>query len=127
MNTYKYDDIYIITDLVSSLLVLLAAIGIILKVMILAVGTPRHIIDEQDRRRKKTRVRITLLFRMLLLVLTLIWPYLLNYSYPMLTVWMSYSVLLWMGLTAINCVLSILLAVRSLNHYKIDKGSVDRL
>ncbi|OMF30150.1 hypothetical protein BK132_08235 [Paenibacillus sp. FSL H8-0259] len=104
MNTYKYDDIYIITDLVSSLLVLLAAIGIILKVMILAVGTPRHIIDEQDRRRKKTRVRITLLFRMLLLVLTLIWPYLLNYSYPMLTVWMSYSVLLWMGLTAINCV-----------------------
>lgn len=72
-------------------------------------------------------VRITLLFRMLLLVLTLIWPYLLNYSYPMLTVWMSYSVLLWMGLTANNCVLSILLAVRSLNHYKIDKGSVDRL
>ncbi|MGG6313826.1 serine hydrolase domain-containing protein [Paenibacillus macerans] len=110
MHTYKYEDSYIIIDLVSSFLVLLAAIGITLKVIKLSVGENQNIIDEKDRRRKRIGARITLLIRMLLLVLVVIWPYLLNYNYGMISVWMSYSVLLCMGLAAISCVLSIILA-----------------
>ncbi|WP_195724524.1 serine hydrolase domain-containing protein [Paenibacillus monticola] len=110
MHTFKYDDSYIIIDLVSSFLVLLAAIGITLKVIKLAGGKSQNIIDEKARRRKRIGARITLLFRMLLLVLVVIWPYLLNYNYDMISVWMSYSVLLWMGLATISCILSIILA-----------------
>ncbi|CQR56551.1 serine hydrolase domain-containing protein [Paenibacillus riograndensis] len=110
MHNFKYDDSYIIIDLVSSFLVLLAAIGITLKVIKLAGGKNQSIIDENARRRKRIRARITLLFRALLLVVVLIWPYLLNYNYNMISVWMSYSVLLSMGLAAISCMLSIILA-----------------
>lgn len=110
MHSFTYDDSYIIIDLVSSFLVLLSAIGITLKVIKLAGGKNQNIMDEKARRRKRIRARFTLLFRMLLLVLVVIWPYLVNYNYDMISVWMSYSVLLWMGLAAIGCMLSILLA-----------------
>lgn len=112
MTSFKYDDSYILIDWVFSGLVLLAVIGITYKLIKLAGGANQTNIDEKGRRRKKTRARITLLLRMLLLVVVVIWPYLLNYNYYMLSVWRSYSVLLWMGITVISCLLSILWAVR---------------
>ncbi|WNS44728.1 serine hydrolase domain-containing protein [Paenibacillus sp. MMS20-IR301] len=109
MHTFKYDDSNIIIDWVASLLVLLSVIGITLKVISLAGGINQHILDEQAKRSNKLRTRATLIVRSLLLLLVLIWPFLINYNYSMISVWLSWSVLLWMGLAVISCVLSMIL------------------
>lgn len=112
MYTFKYNDSNIIMDWVASLLVLLSVIGITFKVITLA-----------SMHSKKLRARFTLLFRSLLLIIAVTWPYLIHYNYTMLTVWMSYSVLLCIGLAAISCMLSISFILSSI----IVKGSAGRL
>lgn len=112
MKAFKYDDTYILMDGIASLLVVFTAIGIVFKLIRLAVGRSGYATDEKEVRRQKIKARVTLLIRALLLLLVLGWPLLVNYNYTMISVWMSYSVLLWMGLASISCVLSMILAGR---------------
>ncbi|MFC6650270.1 serine hydrolase domain-containing protein [Paenibacillus rhizoplanae] len=112
MKTFKYDDTYILIDGIGSLLVVLTVIGIAFKLIRLAGGRS-DFATEKGIRRQKIKARVTLLIRALLLLFMLGWPLLVNYNYNMISVWMSYSVLLWMGLASLSCVLSMILAGRN--------------
>ncbi|MFE4709806.1 serine hydrolase domain-containing protein [Paenibacillus sp. NPDC056722] len=111
MTPFKYDDSNILMDWVFSFLVLLAVISIIVKAVKLAGANIQTLHTKRSRRRKRIGTGIYLFLNVLLLILILIWPYLINYNYYMISVWMSFSVLLWMGLAAISCVLSVIALV----------------
>ncbi|WP_341347871.1 serine hydrolase domain-containing protein [Paenibacillus sp. FSL H3-0469] len=111
MKTFKYDDTYILMDGIASLLVVLTVIGITFKLIRLAAGRS-DFATEKGISRQKIKARVTLIIRALLLLVVLGWPLLVNYNYTMISVWMSYSVLLWMGLASLSCVLSMVLAGR---------------
>lgn len=111
MKSFKYDDTYILMDGIGSFLVVLTLIGIAFKLIRLAEGRS-DFATEKGIRRQKIKARVTLLIRALLLLFVLGWPLLVNYNYTMISVWMSYSVLLWMGLASLSCVLSMILAGR---------------
>ncbi|MEK3792937.1 serine hydrolase domain-containing protein [Paenibacillus sp. FSL R7-0204] len=111
MKTFKYDDTYILMDGIASLLVVFTVIGIAFKLIRLAGGRS-DFATEKGIRRQKIKARVTLFIRALLLLLVLGWPFLVNYNYTMISVWMSYSILLWMGLASLSCVLSMILAGR---------------
>lgn len=115
MTPFKYDDSYILIDWVFSFLVLLAVISISVKAFKLAGENIQSMHNERSRRRKRFGACIYLIFRLLLLILILIWPYLINYNYYMISVWMSYSVLLWMGLAVVSCVLSVILNLKRIS------------
>ncbi|OMF94523.1 hypothetical protein BK144_08325 [Paenibacillus sp. FSL R7-0273] len=108
MKAYKYDDTYTLVDVVFSFLVLLAVISVTLKGIRLAGGSRGDIRNERSRRRKRITAGFALSFRLLLLVLIVIWPYLIQYNYYMISVWMSSAVFIWMGLAAVSCVLSVI-------------------
>lgn len=112
MKTFKYDDTYILMDGIASFFVVLTVIGIAFKLIRLAGGRSDFATDKGIRR-QKIKARVTILIRALLLLLVLGWPLLVNYNYTMISVWMSYSVLLWMGLASLSCVLSMILAGRN--------------
>lgn len=114
MNRFKYDDSTILIDLIFSSLAVLAAINLSIKAIKLIGGKRQKLTNEKTRIRKITRNSMTLIFRIVLLVFVMIWPYLLNYNYYMISVWMSYSVFIGMGLTAISCMLSIILNVKQI-------------
>lgn len=111
MKTFTYDDTYILMDGVASLLVVFTVIGIAFKLIRLAGGSS-DFATEKEVRRQKIKARVTLIIRALLLLFVLGWPLLVNYNYTMISVWMSYSVLLWMGLASLSCVLSMVLEGR---------------
>ncbi|MNC13977.1 hypothetical protein D3C75_617400 [compost metagenome] len=108
MKAYKYDDTYNLIDVGFSFLVLLAVISVTLKGIRLAGGSRGDIRIERSRRRKRIIAGLSLSLRLLLLVLIVIWPYLIQYNYYMISVWMSSSVFIWMGLAAVSCVLSVI-------------------
>ncbi len=110
MKAFKYDDTYVLMDGIGSFLVVLTVIAIAFKLIRLAVGRSGYATHEKGIRRQKIKARVTLLIRALLLLFVLGWPLLVNYNYTMISVWMSYSVLLWMGLASLSCVLSMVLA-----------------
>lgn len=112
MKAFKYDDTYILMDGIASFLVVLTVIGIAFKLIRLAGGRSAYTMEGKGIRRQKIKARVTLLIRALLLLFVLGWPFLVNYNYTMISVWMSYSVLLWMGLASLSCVLSMILTGR---------------
>ncbi|QSF42998.1 serine hydrolase domain-containing protein [Paenibacillus tianjinensis] len=112
MKPFNYDDSSILMDWVFSFLVLLAVISVIHKALKLMSGAGTSLHNERSRRRKRVGAGIHLIIRLLLLVLILIWPYLIHYDYYMISVWMSYSVIAWIGLAAISCVLAIILNLK---------------
>lgn len=109
MNKFSYDDAYVLIDLIFSFLVIIAIVNLCLKIMKLTRGIELVINDEKTRVRKRMGSWIRLSLRIILLVLLVIWPYLINNNYYMLSVWMSYSLYIWMGLAAINCILAIVI------------------
>ncbi|MNN47873.1 hypothetical protein D3C81_1623140 [compost metagenome] len=109
MKQFSYDDVNVLIDLIFSLLVIIAIVTLCLKAMKLVRGIELNNKDEKIRKRKLIGSWIRLSLRFILLVLLIVWPYLLNNNYYMLSVWMSYSLFLWMGLAAINCVLAIVI------------------
>ncbi|KOY17876.1 serine hydrolase domain-containing protein [Paenibacillus xylanivorans] len=114
MNKFNYDDAYLLIDLVFSFLVIIAVVILCLKVIKLVRGIKLNIKDGKTRFRKIIGSSISLILRITLLVLVMIWPYLLNNDYSMIRVWMSYSIFIWMGLTAINCILSIIINIKKI-------------
>lgn len=114
MHKYNYADVYLLIDLVFSFLVIIAVAILCVQVIKLFRGIQLNIEEEKTRFKKMTGSRIALILSIMLLVLVMIWPYLLNYNYVMIGVWMSYSVYMWMGLTAINCILSIIINIKKI-------------
>ncbi|AIQ19114.1 hypothetical protein H70357_22175 [Paenibacillus sp. FSL H7-0357] len=113
MNKFTYDDSYILLDLIFSFLALLAAISFSLKVIKLAGGSKQNK-NVQKTRNKRIIVILVIILRAMLLVMVMFWPYLLNNNYYMISVWMSYSLFLWMGLVSLSCMLSIILNLKKL-------------
>lgn len=114
MKKYTYDDSYLLIDLIFSLLALLTAIPIIIQVIRLVRGSKQYKNVEQTRNKRIIGTSIILILRVILLALVISWPYLLNNNYYMISVWMSYSLFLWMGLASLSCVLSIILDLRKI-------------
>lgn len=114
MNKWYYDDVYLLIDLIFSFLVIIAVVILCVQVIKLVSGIQLHIKDEKTRFRQMTGGSIALILRIMLLVLVIIWPYLLNNNYLLLGTWMSYSVVMWIGLTAINCILSIIININKI-------------
>lgn len=114
MIRFNYDDSYLLVDLIFSFLVIIAFVILCFRAMRLVRGIKINMIDEKTRFRKITGISIAIIFRIMLLVLVVIWPYLINNNYSMIWVWMSYSIFIWMGLTAINCILSIVINIRKI-------------
>ncbi|WP_042122217.1 serine hydrolase domain-containing protein, partial [Paenibacillus senegalensis] len=111
MKTFNYVDVYLLIDLVFSFLVIIAVVILCAQVIKLVRGIKLNSKDEQTRFRKMKGSRIALILSSMLLVLVMILPYLLASNYVMVWVWMSYSIFIWMGLTAINCILSIIINI----------------
>ncbi|AJS59002.1 serine hydrolase domain-containing protein [Paenibacillus sp. IHBB 10380] len=114
MNKFNYDDVYVLIDLIFSFLVIIAVVNLCLKVIKLVRGIKLNIKDEKTRVRKIIGSSIGLILRIMFLALVFIWPYLLNFNYYRIGVWMSYSVYIWMGLAAINCILSIIINIKKI-------------
>lgn len=113
-NKYKYDDVYVLMDLIFSFFVIVAVVSISLKAIKLVRGIKLNINDEKTRVRKLIGSSVRLILSIMFLVLVFIWPYLINNSYYMMRVWMSYSIFIWMGLAAITCILSIIINIKKI-------------
>ncbi|MNJ58382.1 hypothetical protein D3C77_540120 [compost metagenome] len=127
MNKFNYDDVYVLIDLIFSFLAIIAVVNLGLKATRLVRGIKLNVKDEKIRIRKIIGSSIRLIFSIVLLLLVMFWPYLLNNNYYMIKVWMSYSVLIWMGLTAINCMLSILINIKNIRIIRSSKLGADLL
>lgn len=114
MHKFNYDDVYLLIDLVFSFLVIIAVVILCVQAIKLVRGIKLNIKDEKTRFRKMTGSSVALILSILLLVLVIIWPYLLDNNYMMIKVWMSYSIFIWMGLTFINCILSIIINMKKI-------------
>jgi hypothetical protein len=112
MNKFNYDDVYLLIDLVFSFLVIIAVVILCVQAIKLVRGIKLNIKVEKTRFRKMTESSIELILSIMLLVLVMILPYLLDNNYLMIKVWMSYSMFIWMGLTSINCILSIIINIK---------------
>ncbi|MDR0269563.1 serine hydrolase domain-containing protein [Paenibacillus sp.] len=114
MNKFNYDDVYVLIDLIFSFLVIVAVANICLKAIKLVRGIKLNIKDEKTRFRKLIGSSVRLILSIMFLALVFIWPYLFNNSYYMIRVWMSYSIFIWMGLAAINCILSMIINIKKI-------------
>lgn len=114
MNKFNYDDVQLLIDLVFSFLVIIAVVILCVQAIKLVRGIQLNINNEKTRFRKMIRSSTVLILSIMVLVMVMIWPYLLNNNYLMIKVWMSYSIFIWMGLTSINCILSIIINFRKI-------------
>ncbi|AJS58207.1 serine hydrolase domain-containing protein [Paenibacillus sp. IHBB 10380] len=114
MNKFNYDDVYVLIDMIFSFLVIVAVVNICLKAIKLVRGIKLNIKDEKTGVRKLIGSSVRLILSIMFLALVFIWPYLFNNNYYMIRVWMSYSIFIWMGLAAINCILSIIINIKKI-------------
>lgn len=114
MKKFIYNDVYLFIDLVFSFLVIIGVVIFCIQTIKLVRGVKLNLKDEKTRFRKMTGSRIVLILSIVLLVLVLILPYLLGNNYLMIRVWMSYSIFIWMGLTSMNCILTIIINIKKI-------------
>lgn len=114
MNKFNFDDVYLLIDLVFSFLVIIVVVILCVQAIKLVRGIKLYIKDEKTRFRKLTGSSIALISSIMLLVLIMIWPYLLGNNYLMTKVWLSYSIFIWMGLSSINCISSIIINIKKI-------------
>ncbi len=114
MSKFSYDDIYILLDLMFSILSIIALMSLCLKILNLAIRKKQMIKIENTNAGKIVKSISGLVFRIILLVLIISWPYLLNYNYYLFRVWMSNAILTWEFLAVICCVLSIITKIRNI-------------
>ena len=110
MIKFSYDDSYILLDIIFSLLSIIAMVGFGRRVFI--KGKRKVIKNEDTNPRNIIGIAIGLVLRIILLVFIIIWPYLINYNYYLIRVWMSNAIFVWEVLTIINCILSIAMKIR---------------
>lgn len=114
MSRFSYDDFNILLDLIFSILTIIALVSLCIKIINLTKQKKQTIKNENTRSYKMGRLIIGLVLRIILLVLIIIWPYLLNYNYHFIRVWMPNAILAWEFLAVINCVLSIITKLRKI-------------
>ncbi len=114
MRKFTYDDFNILLDLIFSILTIIALVSLCLKIIKLAIRKKQTIKIENTKAGKIGRITIRLVLRIILLVLIISWPYLLNYNYYLIRVWMPNAVLAWEVLAVINCVLSIIIILKNI-------------
>lgn len=112
MSRFSYDDFTILLDLVFSILTIIALVSLCIKNIYLVKQKKQTIKNENTISYKTGRLIIGLVLRIILLVFIIIWPYLLNYNYHFIRVWMPNAILAWEFLAVINCVLSIITKLR---------------
>lgn len=112
MKKFNFDDLHILLDLIFSILTIIAAVALYYKIINLAKYKTLNIKYKNARKGKIVRIYIGLILRIFLLVFLIIWPYLLNYNYYFVWVWMPYAILVWEGLSIINCILSIVFRIK---------------
>lgn len=114
MSKFSYDDFYLLLDLVFSILTTIVLVGLCLKILNLVIRKRQMIKIDNTKAGRIVKIISGLVFRMILLVLIIIWPYLLNYNYYLFNVWMSNAILTWEIFAVISCILSIITKIRSL-------------
>ncbi|MFA9466447.1 MAG: serine hydrolase domain-containing protein [Velocimicrobium sp.] len=114
MSKFSYNDFYILLDLIFSILTIIALVSLCSKIIKLTIQKKQTIKNENMKDGKMVRITIGVVLRIILLILIIIWPYLLNYTYHFVWVWMSNAILAWEVFTIINCVLSIITKLKSI-------------
>ncbi|MBS5933794.1 MAG: beta-lactamase family protein [Clostridiales bacterium] len=114
MSRFSYDDFNILLDLIFLILTIIVLVSLCIKIINLTKQKKQTIKNENTRSYKMGRLIIGLVLRIILLVLIIIWPYLLNYNYHFIRVWMPNAILAWEFLAVINCVLSIITKLRKI-------------
>lgn len=112
MEKFNFDDLHILLDLIFSILTIIVAVVLYYKIINLAKYKTLNNKYKNAGERKIARIYIGLILRIFLLVFLIIWPYLLNYNYYFVWVWMPYAILLWEGLAIVNCILSIVFIIK---------------
>lgn len=112
MNKFSYDDTYILLDLIFSCLSIIAVVSFSIKIINLVKGKKQAIKNENTSAGRIIRIVIGLVLRIIFLVFVIIWPYLFNYNYYLIRVWMSNAIFVWEVLTIINCILSIIMKIK---------------
>lgn len=112
MSRFSYNDFTILLDLVFSILTIIVLVSLCIKIINLAKQKKQMIISESTKSYKMGRLIIGLVLRIILLVFIIIWPYLLNYNYHFIRIWMPNAILAWEVLAVINCALSIITKLR---------------
>ncbi|MHB8129278.1 MAG: serine hydrolase domain-containing protein [Mobilitalea sp.] len=126
MSKFSYDDFNILLDLMFTVLAIIAMISLCIKILDFSKWNKRIIKNKNIKDRKINRIKIGLVLRIILLVLIIIWPYLLNYSYYLIRVWMSNVIFVWAVLTVINCILSIITKIKTIEAIRKQKYFVSQ-
>jgi hypothetical protein len=127
MSEFSYDDFYILLDLIFSVLSIVAMAGLCIKIIALVRGKKQTIKNKKVNTERvhtekantqntntgnKVRMTIGLVLRIIFLVFITVWPYLFNYNYYFIKVWMSNAIFVWEVLAIINSILSILMKLK---------------
>jgi CubicO group peptidase (beta-lactamase class C family) len=112
ISKFSYDDFTILLDLIFSILTTITLVSLCLKIINLIIRKKQTIKIDDTKDEKVVRIMIEFVLSIIVLVLIITWPYLLNYNYYYIRVWMSNVVLVWEVLAVINCVLSIITKFR---------------
>lgn len=108
MSIFSYDDFTILLDLIFSFLTTIALVSLCLKIINFIIRIKQTTKNDKTKDEKIEIIITGLVLRTILLVFIIIWPYLLNYNYNFIRVWMSNAILVWQVLAVINCILSII-------------------
>lgn len=143
MSKFSYDDLNILLDLVFSVLSIITLVRLCSKIIKFVIGikqttnnehmktknikmknvkirniNTKNLKNENIKTEKKTwkivRIIIASVLRIILLVFIIIWPYLIDYNYYLIKVWMPNAILVWEVLAIINCILSIITKLKSI-------------
>ena len=112
MSKFSYDDSYILLDIIFSFLSIIAMLSLCRRGLNLMKGKRRVIENEETNARKIIGIAMGLVIRIIFLVFIIIWPYLINYNYYLIRVWMSNAIFVGEVLTIINCILSIAMKMK---------------
>ncbi|WP_313131981.1 serine hydrolase domain-containing protein [Anaerocolumna sp.] len=112
MSKFSYDDTYILLDLIFSSLSIIAVVSFSIRILNLVKGKKHAIKNKNTSAGRIISIVIRLILRIIFLVFVIIWPYLFNYNYYLMRVWMSNAIFVWEVLTIINCILSIIMKIK---------------
>ncbi len=104
MRKYSYDDFYLLLDLIFSVLVIIEASNLCIKI---ARRKKQTVKTENPKSRSIMGIKVRLGLRIVLIIFIIVWPYFINYSYHLLWIWMSNIIFVWEALAIINGVRAI--------------------
>ncbi|BCK01052.1 hypothetical protein bsdcttw_40920 [Anaerocolumna chitinilytica] len=114
MSKFSYNDTYLLLDMIFSVLSTIVLVSLCFKLKNCVLGRKKLAKVEKVKTGTMERSIILLFLKIILLIIIIIWPYFMNYSYYVIKVWMSNAILVWEGLTVIDCILSIIIELRTI-------------